>query len=203
MPPPRGFELPPIELVTAYLMTIVAFLFLQLYTIIYSQNERALFFLEQSVGNINYSLENDIRRPYIRFFEKALKAYQRAIPSFCSMNLEKRIRQTELVFRRGTKEDIIKTRDMIDSLANSIKENNPSSFDDGFSELTRFLDKFEKQKEKNGMYKLEIVSQRELWKHMLFTLGWKKDVSILVAILVIAFVVPNAKDIIDVLSRFL
>lgn len=128
---PKGFELPPIELVGAYITTIVAVFFLQLYVFVYSQTERALFFLEQSVENVNCSLKKDIGRPYIRFFEKALKAYQKTMPSFCSMDLEKRIRQTELVFRRGTKDDIIKTRDIINSLADSIRQQNPASFDNG------------------------------------------------------------------------
>jgi hypothetical protein len=201
----RGIELPSIEVVAAYVSLIVALFFLQLYIVAYRQTEKALFFFEQSVENINYCLEDDVRRPYIRFFEKALKAYQKTEPSI--KDLERRIRQMGLVFRRGTRDDIIKIRDIINSFTSSIREHSPSSFDDSFKELAKFLDEFEKKK--NDMYKFDMIPRREMWKNTLFDLfkpSLKKWIGYLILLAIVAFLsllfgYERAKDLLDSLSR--
>jgi hypothetical protein len=90
--------LPPIEFVIGFVCLGIAFFLFQFYLYIYAQAERAFFFFEQSVNNIDYCLKNTNNRPYTGFFENALKAYQKNMPSFCSMDLEKRIRQTGFSF---------------------------------------------------------------------------------------------------------
>ena len=154
--------------------------------------------------NINYCLGDDVRRPYIRFFERALKAYQKTEPSI--KDLERRIGQMGLVFRRGTRDDIIRIRDIINSFTSSIREHSPSSFDDNFRELTKFLDEFEK--EKNDMYKLDMIPRRE-WKNTLFELfrpSLKKWISYLILLAIVAFLsllfgYERVKNLLDSLSR--
>jgi hypothetical protein len=90
---------------------------------------------------------------------------------------------------------------MLTSLAKSIKEQSPSSFDDGFSRLARFLDRFEKKKKRDGVYTLEIVPKRTAFINRILQLGLQRDLFILIVIFVVILIAPNAKDIVDFLSR--
>lgn len=157
---------PPPDFFVGYISLVAAFFFIQIYLNIYKQDEKALFFLEQSVTNIDYCLKEGKLRPSSRLFEIALKSYQKILPSsYPIKNLEKKLKQIELLLKRGTKEEIIKFREFVNALANSIKQHDSPSFDRSFSELSQFLEQFEHEKE--TMYELNKLSRREAWKKTL------------------------------------
>jgi len=121
----------------SYLATI---LLLMISLIIYKQEERAIFFFDRFFRSINLYQSNLRIRVDIKDFEKALKSYQKTLPSFYALkNLKEIVGRTQLVLNRGTSDEITKTQMFIHSLSNSIKTHDKPLFDKTLIEMNKFL----------------------------------------------------------------
>jgi hypothetical protein len=144
-----------------YIFMMAALFCYLVYQNIYKENERAAFFMEKSIERIDDCLTNKKSKYSTHFFEKALRSYQKTMPSFSSIkNLNKRIKQTELVLKMGTEDEIIAIRNIMNDFAKAIREQNEPSFYDNLAKLNQILEKFVKEKEE--LIKLDMPTSREV-----------------------------------------
>jgi hypothetical protein len=160
------------------------------YQNIYKENERALFFMEKSVERIDNCLKKTESISGTYFFEKALRSYQKTMPSFSAIkSLNDRIKQTELVLKLGTREEINAIRDIMNNFATAIRGNDEPFFYDSLAKLNKILEKF--VEEKKEMIKLNMPSNREVVeKSFIEALKpiWDKVVPYLIIIAVLALI---------------
>jgi len=130
------------------------------YFVIYEQEEKAIFFLDRFFRRIDLCLLNKGIRVGTSDFEKAIKAYQKTLPSSCTLkDLNGILKRTQLVLSRGAREEIGKFQLFTYSLSNAIKERNANLFDNIFSEMSSFL--MAKEWEKINIIQVIIPSRKE------------------------------------------
>jgi hypothetical protein len=173
-----------------YIFVVAGMFCLQIYREIYEENEYALFFMEKSLEYTNYCLEKAESEPNVYSFEKALRSYQKTMPSFSSIkNLNDRIKQTELVLKLGTKEEIGAIRDIIEAFTKSIREHDDPSFFNNMSRLNQLLEKF--VDEKKDLIQLSTISNREIAQKSFIEAAkpiWNKVVPYLIIIAIFAVI---------------
>jgi len=173
-----------------YIFVVVAMVCMQFYQVIYKESERALSYLEKSIRYIDNCLEGTENKPDAHFFGQALKSYEKTMPSFSSIrHLNDRIKQTELVLKLGTKEEIIAVRDFMKAFAQSIRERDEPAFYDNLAKLNLFLEKFVEGKKET--IKLRMVSNREVAKKSFIEAVkpiWNKVVPFLILIAILALI---------------
>jgi len=173
-----------------YIFVVVALICLQFYQAMYKESELALLYMEKSIKYIDNCLKGTENKPDAYFFGQALKSYEKTMPSFSSIrHLNDRIKQTELVLKLGTREEIIAVRDFMKAFAQSIKEHDEPSFYDNLAKLNLFLEKFVERKK--DVIQLRMVSNREVAKNSFVEAIkpiWNKVVPFLIIIAVLALI---------------
>lgn len=169
---PKGnIELSISEYPIFLISSLSSFIFLSAYLGIYTQEERATYFLDRFIRRIGLSDNSNRRFVSSKDFETAISAYQKSMvtSSYCIKDLKEIRKRIDLVIDRGSPEDLVKLQLYLRSLSDFIKIQEVNSFDITLSEMDKFLN--EKEWEKIGIIKIKR-SDREL-----FTGSFKKGVS--------------------------
>jgi hypothetical protein len=143
--------------------------FFMAYMKAYRQEEKTVFLLDRFIRDIDLCKGYGDRLS-VRDLENALKAYQKTLPTFCSLDgLRTKLKQIKLILDRGSKQEICKVQEYLYHLSKSIREGNAPSFDKYFFALGQFLN--EAEDDRKGIIQITGLTRKEKVSTYITTLG--------------------------------